>query len=67
MRKAIRLRVTLWIEGEAEPAADFAKYTTGEVRKLIEEAAAGRKDLKVTVKKVAEDDSDESGDEDDAG
>lgn len=59
MRKAIQLRVTLWVEGEAEPAADFAKYTSGEVRKLIEAAAAGRKDLKVTVKKVEEDESDD--------
>ncbi|MBV9774659.1 MAG: hypothetical protein JO040_11950 [Gemmatimonadetes bacterium] len=59
MRKAIQLRVTLWIEGEAEPASDFAKYTGGEVRRLVEEAAKGREDLKITVKKVEEDEGDD--------
>lgn len=62
MRKAIQLRVTLWVEGDDEPAADFAKRATRAVRDVI---AAGRKaqpELTVRVKRVVED---EGGDEDD--
>ncbi|MFL5576138.1 MAG: hypothetical protein ACJ79S_09250 [Gemmatimonadaceae bacterium] len=59
MRKAIQLRVTLWVEGDEEPAADFAKRATGAVRDII---AAGRKahpELSVRVKRVAEDEGDD--------
>lgn len=54
MRKAIQLVVTLWVEGEDEPAHDFAASTARAVREII---AAGRDkhpDLKVTVKRVVE-------------
>jgi hypothetical protein len=65
MRKAIQLVVTLWVEGEDEPAHDFAASTNKAVREII---AAGRDkhpELKVTVKRVVErndDDEDEGGD-----
>jgi hypothetical protein len=63
MRKAIQLRVTLWVEGDQEPAADFAALAKRAVREII---AAGRKahpELTVRVKRVVEDEGD---DEDDA-
>ena len=54
MRKAIQLVVTLWVEGEDEPAHDFAASTTRAVREIV---AAGRDrhpELKVTVKRIVE-------------
>jgi hypothetical protein len=57
MRKAIRLIVKLRVEGEAEPAEDFAKLTTQAVRDLL---AAGRKrrpPLQITVRDITEDTS----------
>jgi hypothetical protein len=53
MRKAIRLKVTLWIEGEDEPAHDFFKRTEMAVRDVI---AAGQKDtgLQMTIKAIVE-------------
>ncbi len=66
MRKAIQLKVKLWIEGEDEPAHDFAKYTSEAIHDMI---AAGRwrhPHLRVTIKKVAEDE-DEDEEEDESG
>src|SRR3954464_4993454 len=40
MKKAISLDVRLWIEGEDEPAHDFAQSTTKPVRDIIEAGAA---------------------------
>ena len=54
MRKAIRLRVTLWIEGEDEPAHDFAASTIQAVKDIIAAGSSSHPELKVTVKKVAE-------------
>lgn len=54
MRKAIQLRVTLWIEGEDEPAHDFAASTIQAVKDIIAAGSPSHPELKVTVKKVAE-------------
>jgi hypothetical protein len=62
MRKAIKLKVTLWIEGEDEPAHDFAAYTIQAVRDIIAAHARLYPGLKVTVRKVAEDTSNEEED-----
>ncbi len=61
MHKAIRLRLklSLWIEGEAEPAEDFAALTTEAVRALIAIGSAQFPGLAVTVEKIEEDRSDE--------
>ena len=63
MRKAIQLKVTLWIEGEDEPAHDFAAYTIRAVQEIIAEHARLFPGLKVTIRKIVE----ESSDEEDAG
>jgi hypothetical protein len=68
VRKAIRLRATLWVEGEQEPAADFAAFTTKRVRALLERAAQEEKELRVSVRAVKEDEGeDEEEEEEDAG
>ena len=63
MRKAIQLKVTLWIEGEDEPAHDFAAYTIRAVQEIIADHARLYPRLKVTIRKIVE----ESSDEEDAG
>jgi hypothetical protein len=54
MRKAISLKVTLWIEGEDEPAHDFAGSTKQAVKEIIEAGASKHPELKVTVKNLGE-------------
>jgi hypothetical protein len=55
MRKAIRLQVTLWIEGEDEPADDFFEATSKAVREVIATASRTHPELRFTVKHIAED------------
>ncbi|HEX5438123.1 MAG TPA: hypothetical protein VFW98_13235 [Gemmatimonadaceae bacterium] len=55
MRKAIQLRVLLWIEGEDEPADDFAALTTRAVREVIRAGAAHHPELRMTIKGIRED------------
>lgn len=54
MRKAIQLVVTLYVEGEDEPAHDFAASTTKAVREMILAGRDKHPELKVTVRKVVE-------------
>ena len=54
MRKAIQLVVTLYVEGEDEPAHDFAAATTKAVREMIVAGRDRHPELKVTVRKVVE-------------
>lgn len=54
MRKAIQLDVRLWIEGEDEPAHDFAASTTQAVRDMIAAGAEKHPELTVKVKRVKE-------------
>jgi hypothetical protein len=54
MRKAIRLQVSLWIEGEDAPAHNFAESTTEAVRDIISEGSSKHPELKVTIKKIVE-------------
>jgi hypothetical protein len=54
MRKAIILQVTLWIEGEDEPAHDFAKWTMRAVRDVISAGAKDHPELRFKVTKVIE-------------
>ena len=59
MRKSVRLKVSLVVEGDDEPAHDFASSSADAVRDIV---AAGRwrhPSLKVTVKDI----KDNSGDE----
>ncbi|HZB95175.1 MAG TPA: hypothetical protein VE268_04365 [Herpetosiphonaceae bacterium] len=59
MRKAIQLKVKLWIEGEDEPAHDFAKYTSEAVQDMISAGRWRHPHLRVTIKKIAEDEDEE--------
>lgn len=54
MRKAISLEVRLWIEGEDEPAHDFAQSTAQAVREMIQSGAAKYPQLAVTIKAIRE-------------
>ena len=65
MHKAIRLKVKLilWIEGEAEPAEDFTVLTTKAVHRLITLGSANLPGLIVKVEKIEEDRSDEEDEE----
>lgn len=54
MRKAIRLEVSLWIEGEDAPAHNFAESTIQAVRDIISEGSAKHPELKVTIKNIVE-------------
>lgn len=66
MRKAIKLKVALWIEGEDEPAHNFAKSTKQAVREIISAGLKSHPELKVTIRGITEgggggfDDSDDS-------
>jgi hypothetical protein len=54
MRKAISLDVHLWIEGEDEPAHDFAASTIQAIRDILEAGAAKHPNLAVRVKSIRE-------------
>jgi len=54
-RKAIQLQVTLWIEGEDQPAHNFAKSTTQAIRDVISFGNWRHPSLKVNIKNIVED------------
>ena len=54
MRKAISLKVNLWIEGDDEPAHNFAESTKQAVREIIEAGSSKHPELKVTIKNLGE-------------
>lgn len=54
MRKAISLTVQLWIEGDDDPAHDFAQSTTDAVRELIDAGAAKFPALSVKIRSIKE-------------
>ena len=59
MKKAVRLCVTLYVRGEDEPAHDFARSSARAVREIIAAGARTHPELRVTVRRVVEDDDDE--------
>jgi hypothetical protein len=54
MRKAISISVQLWIEGEDEPAHDFAQSTIQAVREIVEIGAAKYPNLSIKVRSIKE-------------
>ena len=55
MRKAILLDLRVWIEGEDEPAHDWAKFTTDAVKEMLLAGAEARHPgLTVKVRRVRE-------------
>ncbi len=55
MRKAIQLKVTLRIEGEDEPAHNFAESTMQAVRDIIAAGQWRHPRLTVAIKDIVED------------
>jgi hypothetical protein len=55
MRKAIGLNLKLWLEGEDEPANDFAQLTMQAVAEAITTGFQQHPNLKVTIKSLVED------------
>jgi hypothetical protein len=54
MKKAISLSVSLWIEGDDEPAHDFALSTTQAVRAILERGGEMYPGLSITVRSIKE-------------
>jgi hypothetical protein len=54
MKKAIQLKVALWIEGEDAPAHDFGKSTIKAVEEVIAAGSEKHPELKITIKKISE-------------
>ena len=55
MHKGIRLSLKLWIEGEDEPAHDFAAYTKQAVQKMLAAGKTLHPELHVIVRSIEED------------
>lgn len=60
MRKAISLKVRLWIEGEDEPAHNFAESTSKAIREIIAAGSSSHPELKVRITKITEQNEDPS-------
>ena len=56
MKKAVRLRVTVEVRGEDEPAHDFARTAARAIREIIRAGGAAHPELAVRVRRVTEDD-----------
>ena len=54
MRKGIELRVTLYLEGEDEPAHDFAASSMRAVREILAAGSSAHPELRVKVRRVVE-------------
>ena len=54
MRKAIALRVDLWIEGEDQPAHDFAESTKQAVSDIITAGISSHPELAVKIRRIVE-------------
>ena len=54
MRKSIQLEVRLTVEGEHEPARDWARATKRAIREIIAAGAKTRPELRVTVRAITE-------------
>jgi hypothetical protein len=60
MRKAISLRVDLWIEADDEPGHDFAASTKQAVSDIIAAGSSSHPELSVAVKSIVEAKDDEA-------
>ena len=57
MHKGIRLSIKLWIEGEDEPAHNFAESTIQAVQEMFAAGQALHPDLQVVIHTIEEDTS----------
>jgi hypothetical protein len=56
MHKAIEVQVRVYVEGEAEPAADFAAIGKRVVAEALRQGAAGVHGFRFTIKGLSTDD-----------
>ena len=54
MRKSIQLEIRLTIDGDDEPARDWARATRKAIREIIAAGAKTRPDLRVKVRAITE-------------
>ncbi len=59
MKKAVELKLKLWIEGEDQPAHDFAASSIQAVRDIMAAGESKHPELQITIKEIAEDTEDE--------
>lgn len=57
MHKGIRLSIKLWIEGEDEPAHNFAASTIKAVQDMLTAGQSVYPGLRMTIRKIEEDTS----------
>ena len=55
MKKAIQLKIKVWIEGEDEPAHDFAKLTMQAMHDIFAAGRSRHPELAITVREIVED------------
>jgi len=55
MHKGIRLKLNVWVEGDAEPADDFAAYTVDAIRKMLSAGFDLYPQLRVEIRGIEED------------
>ena len=65
MKKGIRLTLSLQIEGEAEPAVNWAKLTMQAARDILAAGQAAHPELTVTIRKIVEDTNSDDDEEED--
>ncbi|MGE5431500.1 MAG: hypothetical protein ACM3QX_10520 [Syntrophomonadaceae bacterium] len=61
MHKAISLKVSLWIEGEDEPAHNFAESTKKAVNEVIAAGSSAHPELKIKIKRISEHNDEDEG------
>ncbi len=59
MKKAICLQVTLWVEGNDEPAHDFSASSMQGVRDILAAGANKHPELTLSIRDIQEDTSEE--------
>ncbi|MFN7949349.1 MAG: hypothetical protein U0Z53_28595 [Blastocatellia bacterium] len=59
MRKAVQLKVNLWVEGEAAPKDDFAALAMLAVHEIIAAGQSLHPELKISIRRVTEHSSDD--------
>ncbi|HEX2865872.1 MAG TPA: hypothetical protein VHO03_02460 [Ignavibacteriales bacterium] len=63
MRKAISLKVNLWIEGEDEPQHNFAESAKKAVNEIILKGSSAHPELKIKIKGINEHNDDQDDEE----
>lgn len=54
MRKAISIRVNLWIEAEDEPSHNFAEFVKKSLQEVITQGNTSHPELKIHIRSIKE-------------